>query len=251
MSTSAEGFLTAIATAFYAHMRLERTPLTERHLRPQPIATVTTERRVLFNPTLSGPIFMIPGLLGLIPMFVTVLATTLVVVRERDAGTLEQLLVTPVSATEVVLGKVLPFMVVGMLAVLLIMGVGWLFFGLTPAGNIALLLAVTPAFLLICLSIGLLVSSIAHSSADAVERSILIMVPQLFLSDAIFPLSLMTWPFRAIGELVPLTHFLRITRGVYLKGQGVADLWGETLILLGFLLFFLVRARQAIKQQMS
>jgi ABC-2 type transport system permease protein len=249
LSTSTEGFLTAIATAFYARARLERTPLTERNLRPRATAVVTTTRRVLFNPTLSGTAFMIPGLLGLIPMFLTVLNTTLAVVRERDSGTFEQLLVTPVTPTEVVLGKILPFGVVAMLAVLLIIVVGWLLFAVVPAGSLVLLLAVTPIFLLIGLSIGLLISSIAHSSADAVERSVLIMVPQLMLSDAIFPLSLMARPFQIIGEVVPLTHYLRITRGIYLKGQGIDELWPEIAFLVGFLLFFLVRASRAIKKQ--
>jgi ABC-2 type transport system permease protein len=249
LSTSTDSFLTAIAGNFYTHTRLERTPLTERNLRPQSLGVVTTTRRVLFNRTLSGTTFMIPGLLGLIPMFVTVLNTTLAVVRERDAGTFEQLLVTPVTTTEVVLGKILPFAVVAMMAVLLIITVGWLVFGVTPVGSLALLLAVTPVFLLIGLSIGLLISSIATSAADAVERAVLIMVPQLMLSDAIFPLSLMAWPFRVIGELVPLTHYLRIARGIYLKGQGLEELWLEIGLLVGFLLFFLVAASRAIKRQ--
>ena len=249
LSTSTESFLTAIAGNFYAHTRLERTPLTERNLRPQPLGVVTTTRRVLFNRTLSGTTFMIPGLLGLIPMFVTVLNTTLAVVRERDAGTFEQLLVTPVTTTEVVLGKILPFAAVAMMAVLLIIAVGWLVFGVAPVGSLALLLAVTPVFLLIGLSIGLLISSIATSAADAVERAVLIMVPQLMLSDAIFPLSLMAWPFRVVGELVPLTHYLRIARGIYLKGQGIEELWPEIGLLVGFLLFFLVAASRAIKRQ--
>lgn len=249
LSTSTEGFLTAIATTFYTHTRLERTPLTERNLRPVATGTVTTTRRVLFNPTLSGTAFMIPGLLGLIPMLVTVLNTTLAVVRERDAGTFEQLLITPVTPTEVVLGKILPFAAVAMLAVLLIITIGWLIFGVTPAGSLTLLLAITPVFLLIGLSLGLLISSIAHSSADAVQRAILIMAPQVLLSDVIFPLSLMAWPFRAIGEAVPLTHFLRITRGIYLKGQGIDELWPEIAFLVGFLLFFLVAASRAIKKQ--
>lgn len=249
LSTSTEGFLTAIAGTFYTRTRLERTPLTERNLRPQSVGVVTTTRRALFNRTLSGTTFMIPGLLGLIPMFVTVLNTTLAVVRERDAGTFEQLLVTPVTPTEVVLGKILPFAVVAMLAVLLIITIGWLAFGVIPVGSLPLLLAVTPIFLLIGLSIGLLISSIATSSADAVERAVLIMVPQLMLSDAIFPLSLMAWPFRVIGEIVPLTHYLRITRGIYLKGQGIEELWVEIGLLVGFLLFFLVAASRAIKRQ--
>lgn len=249
LSTSTEGFLTAIATTYYAQSRLERTPLTERHLRPRPVGQVTTTRRVLFNPTLSGTAFMIPGLLGLITLFVTVLNTTLAMVRERDAGTLEQLLVTPVTSTEVVFGKILPFGGVAMIAVILIIAVGWLFFEVIPKGSLLLLLAVTPIFLLIGLAIGLLISSVAKSSADAVERSVLIMVPQLMLSDAIFPLSLMAWPFQIIGEIIPMTHYIRFTRGIYLKGQGLDELWTEVVCLLVFLVLLLARAAKAIKKQ--
>ncbi len=247
LSTSTEGFLTAIATTYYTQSRLERTPLTERNLRP--VGQVTTTRRVLFNPSLSGTAYMIPGLLGLITLFVTVLNTTLAMVRERDAGTLEQLLVTPVTSTEMVFGKILPFGGVAMVAAMLIVAVGWLFFGVIPKGSLLLLLAVTPIFLLIGLSIGLLISNSATSSGEAVERSVLTMVPQLMLSDAIFPLSLMATPFQIIGELIPLTHYIRITRGIYLKGQGLDELWIEIAFLVGFLVLLLVRAAKGIQKQ--
>ena len=249
LSTSTEGFLTAIATTYYTQSRLERTPLTERNLRP--VGQVTTTRRVLFNPSLSGTAYMIPGLLGLITLFVTVLNTTLAMVRERDAGTLEQLLVTPVTSTEVVFGKILPFGGVALVAAILIVVVGWLFFGVIPKGSLLLLLAVTPIFLLIGLSIGLLISNSATSSGEAVERSVLTMVPQLMLSDAIFPLSLMATPFQIIGEIIPLTHYIRITRGIYLKDQGLDELWIEIAFLAGFLVLLLVRAAKGIQKQAS
>ena len=248
LATSAEGFLTAMARAFYVHARLERTPLTERNLRPEAIGVVTPQRRVLFNPTLSGTAYTIPGLLGMISLFVTVLLTALALVREREAGTLEQLLVTPVTPLEVVLGKILPFGVIAMCAVVGSMIFSWLVFGIAPNGSIALLLGVTPIFLLIGLSIGLLISSLAHTSVDALERSILMMVPQMMLSDFLFPLALMALPFRVIGELLPLTHYLRVTRGVYLKGQGLEELWSEVVILCVFLLLIVGRASRAIKK---
>jgi ABC-2 type transport system permease protein len=95
---------------------------------------------------------------------------------------------------------------------------------------------------------GLLISSLAKSSGDAVQRSVLVMVPQMMLSDFLFPLSLMALPFRVIGEIIPLTHYLRITRGVYMKGQGLAELWPEVLILCGFLLVITVRVSRTIKR---
>jgi ABC-2 type transport system permease protein len=248
MATSAEGFLTALAGAFYAHTRLERTPLTERNLRPEATGVVTTRTRMLFNPTLSGTVYTIPGLLGMICLFLTVLITALALVRERETGTLEQLLVTPVTPLEVVLGKILPFGVVAMGAVIGSIFFSWLIFAVFPNGSVLLLLAVTPIFLLIGLSTGLLISSLAHSSVDALERCILIMVPQLMLSDFLFPLSLMSLPFRVIGEALPITHYLRLTRGVYMKGEGLAELWPEVAILCGFLLLILTGVSRAIKK---
>ena len=248
LATSTEGFLTAIAKAFYSHTRLERSPLTERNLRTEEQGTIVSRTRVLFNPTLSSTAYTIPGLLGMICMFLTILITALSLVRERDTGTLEQLLVTPVSPLEVVLGKILPFGIVAMGAIVGSILFSWLIFDVYPVGNVWLLLAVTPIFLLIGLAMGLLISSLAKSSVDALERSILIMVPQMMLSDFLFPLALMALPFRIIGEIIPLTHYLRITRGVYMKGQGLQELWPEIGILCAFLLFVVLRASRTIKR---
>jgi ABC-2 type transport system permease protein len=249
LATSTEGFLSAIARTFYMHTRLERTPLTERNLRPEAIGQVVTKSRVLFNPTLSSTAYTLPGLLGMICLFLTVLITALALVKERETGTLEQLLVTPVTPLEVVLGKVLPFGVVALGAVACSIAAGWLVFGVIPAGNIILLLGITPIFLLIGLSQGLLISSLANSSMDALQRSILTMVPQLMLSDFLFPLSLMLLPFRVIGEFLPITHYIRITRGIYMKGQGLEELWPEVAILCGFLVLIIFAATRAIKKQ--
>jgi len=204
---------------------------------------------VLFNPTLSGTAYTLPGLLGMICLFLTVFITAIALVRERETGTLEQLLVTPVTSTEVVLGKILPFGIVAMGAVIFCIGAGWLLFDLVPVGSTLLLLAVTPIFLLIGLAQGLLISSLARSSVDAVERSVLTMVPQMMLSDFLFPLALMSQPFRTIGEIFPLTHYLRVTRGIYLKGQGFVELWPEIAILFFFLALFVTIASRTIKKQ--
>ena len=248
LATSAEGFLTAIVSTFYSHTHLERTPLTDRNLRSVSVGVIAPQMRVLFNPTLSSTAYTIPGLLGMICMFLTILITAISLVRERETGTLEQLLVTPVTALEVILGKILPFGVVAMGAITASVFFGWLVFGVYPTGNVWLLLAVTPIFLLIGLSMGLLISSLAKSSGDAVERSVLIMVPQMMLSDFLFPLALMALPFRVIGEVIPLTHYLRITRGVYMKGQGLGELWPEVLILCVFLFLILLSVSRAIRR---
>lgn len=248
LATSTEGFLSSIVRSFYSHARLERSPLTERNLRQENTGVIAPRTRVLFNPTLSSTAYTIPGLLGMICMFLTILITAIALVRERETGTLEQLLVTPVTPLEVVLGKILPFGVVAMGAVTASIFFSRFIFDVYPSGNVWLLLAVTPIFLLIGLSMGLLISSLAHSSTDAVERSILIMVPQMMLSDFLFPLSLMALPFRVVGELIPLTHYLRITRGIYMKGQGLNELWPEVVILCLFLLLIIIRVSRTIKR---
>jgi ABC-2 type transport system permease protein len=248
LAANTEGFLTAIARTYYTHTRLERSPPTERDLRPEAVGVVTPRTRVLFNPTLSSTAYTIPGLLGMIGMFLTVLITAISLVREREAGTLEQLLVTPVTSFEIVLGKILPFGVVAMGAIIASIFFSWVIFDVSPVGNVALLLTVTPVFLLIGLSMGLLISSLARSSVDALERTILIMVPQLMLSDFLFSLSLMRMPFRAIGELFPVTHYLRISRGVYMKGQGFQELWPEVLILCAFLVLLVARVSRTIRR---
>lgn len=249
LATSTEGFLSSIVRSFYTHTRLERSPLTERNLRPEAIGIIAPRTRVLFNPTLSSTAYTIPGLLGMICMFLTILITAISLVRERETGTLEQLLVTPVTPLEVVLGKILPFGVVAMGAVTASIFFSRFIFDVYPSGNVWLLLAVTPIFLLIGLSMGLLISSLAHSSTDAVERSVLVMVPQMMLSDFLFPLSLMALPFRIIGEIIPLTHYLRITRGIYMKGQGLNELWSEVVLLCFFLLLIVVRVSRTIKRR--
>jgi ABC-2 type transport system permease protein len=148
-----------------------------------------------------------------------------------------------------VLGKILPFGIVAMGAVIFCIGAGWLLFDLVPVGSTLLLLAVTPIFLLIGLAQGLLISSLARSSVDAVERSVLTMVPQMMLSDFLFPLALMSQPFRTLGEIFPLTHYLRVTRGIYLKGQGFVELWPEIAVLSFFLALFVTLASRTIEKQ--
>ena len=231
LATSTEGFLTAIVRTFYTHTRLERTPLTDRNLRPEAVGVVTPVRRVLFNPTLSGTAYTLPGLLGMICLFLTVFITAIALVRERETGTLEQLLVTPVTSTEVVLGKILPFGIVAMGAVIFCIGAGWLLFDLVPVGSTLLLLAVNSH---------LFVDRLGPRPRDFqpgplfCRRGRAQCVDDGPADDALrlsLSLAPASQPFRTIGEIFPLTHYLRVTRGIYLKGQGFAELWPEIAVL--------------------
>jgi len=189
---------------------------------------------VLYNPSMQSINFMIPGLLGLILQFQTLLLTAFAVVRERERGTLEQLVVTPVKSWELMLGKILPFVVVAFGNVLLASTIGRFWFGVEFAGNYFLLLALAGLFVLSSLGLGLLISTVSQTQAQAMQMALFVMLPSIILSGFVFPREGMPHPIRELGLLIPLTYFLQILRGIILKGVGVEVLWPEVLALAAF-----------------
>jgi ABC-2 type transport system permease protein len=189
---------------------------------------------VLYNPSMQSINFMIPGLLGLILQFQTLLLTAFAVVRERERGTLEQLVVTPVKSWELMLGKILPFVVVAFGNVLLASAIGRFWFGVEFAGNYFLLLALAGLFVLSSLGLGLLISTVSQTQAQAMQMALFVMLPSIILSGFVFPREGMPHPIRELGLLIPLTYFLQILRGIILKGVGVEVLWPEVLALAAF-----------------
>jgi ABC-2 type transport system permease protein len=189
---------------------------------------------VLYNPSLQSVNFMIPGLLGLITQFQTLLLTAFAVVRERERGTLEQLVVTPIKPWELMLGKILPFVIIAFanLCVASALGVYW--FNVEFAGSFLLLLGLSTLFLLSSLGLGLLVSTISRTQTQAMQVALFIMLPSIILSGFVFPRENMPHPIQDLGLLIPLTYFLRILRGIILKGVGVEVLWPEVLALAVF-----------------
>ncbi len=205
-------------------------------------------QRNLFNPGMDPTNFTIPGLVGFITTFLCIVTTALSIVRERQAGTFEQLRVTPVTSLEIIIGKIVPLGLVYLLDTLLLMGIGFLVFDIWPRGSVLLLLAITALFLLLNLSWGLLISAAAPSPDHALQTSVLIVIPQLALSGLIFPIHSMDRWARWLVELIPLAHYLRIIRGIYLQGAGLTDIWFELLILIGFLTLFLVLVARSIER---
>jgi ABC-2 type transport system permease protein len=189
---------------------------------------------VLYNPGMQSINFMIPGLLGLILQFQTLLLTAFAVVRERERGTLEQLVVTPVKPWELMLGKILPFVVVAFANVLLASAIGRFWFGVEFAGSFLLLLALAGLFVLSSLGLGLLISTVSQTQAQAMQLALFVMLPSIILSGFVFPREGMPHPIRELGLLIPLTYFLQILRGIILKGVGVEVLWPEVLALTAF-----------------
>lgn len=190
--------------------------------------------RVLFNPDLLSANFYIPGLVGIILQVVTVFLTAFAIVRERERGTLEQLVVTPVSKEALVLGKLIPYAIIGIIQTLFVLCMMRYVFRVPIAGDVALLLALSVLFLLPALAMGILISTIAVNQAQAMQMGMLIMLPSVLLSGFAFPRETMPMPIYALSHLIPVTYYVQILRGIILRGAGLSALWPQTLVLAGF-----------------
>lgn len=187
---------------------------------------VDARLRYLYNPDMKRMNFMIPGLVAIILQIQTLLLTAFAIVREREQGTLEQLIVTPVRSWELMMGKILPFVVVAFVNVIMTVAVGAIWFGVKVAGSIALLAVLSLIFLLGSLGLGVFISNISKTQMQAMYMASFIMIPSFILAGLLFPRENMPWPAYYAGYLLPVTYFLEIVRGIILKGAEFATLWG-------------------------
>ncbi|MGH7512844.1 MAG: ABC transporter permease [Gemmatimonadales bacterium] len=190
--------------------------------------------RPWYNPGLRSPVYIVPGIIGVLLSLTLVLITSMAIVRERERGTLEQLIVTPIDKTSLVLGKILPFLLIGYGQITVILLLGRLLFRVPMLGSLPLLYALSLAFIVASLALGLLMSTLVRSQVQAMQLSFLFLLPNILLSGFMFPRQAMPEVARWIGAALPLTYFLTILRGVLLKGTGWAELWPEALALVGF-----------------
>lgn len=189
---------------------------------------------ILYNPSMRSLNFMIPGLIGLIIQMQAVILTAFAIVRERENGTLEQLIVTPIKPWELMVGKIAPYVVVAFLQVAIALAVGTLWFQVEIAGSLALLLALSVVFLVGSLGIGLLISTLSKTQSQALQLSVVTILPAVLLSGFMFPREAMPPLLYYLGYLVPITYFLKIVRGIFLKGIGMEYLWFEVALLAVF-----------------
>ncbi|MGQ0848375.1 MAG: ABC transporter permease, partial [Actinomycetota bacterium] len=203
------------------------------------------EVEVLFNPELDTSAVLVPGLGGLILLFIGTVITSLGVVRERQAGTLEQLAVMPLRPTDVFVGKVAPYFLVASLDLILVLGVGTALFGVPFNGNPLILALGSVLFLFVTLGLGVLISGVSQNQGQAIQLALMALLPQVLLSGIIFPLESMAPGVRWIGYLLPLTYFNRIARGVMVRGAPIESLLGSLalLALLGSVVFGLAVVR--------
>jgi ABC-2 type transport system permease protein len=190
--------------------------------------------RILYDPMLTTSWVLVPGLAGLILVFIGTLITSLGVVRERQSGTLEQLAVMPLRAWDVIVGKIAPYLMVAVVDLVLIIVIGMSVFHVPFAGNVAVFALGAGLFLLVTLGMGVLVSTVSQNQGQAIQLAFMIVLPQVLLSGLIFPVSSMAAGVRWISYVLPLTYFIDISRGVMLKAEPISALW-EPLGLLALL----------------
>jgi len=209
------------------------------------VATQPPQVTVLYNPELTTKDIMIPGLCGVVLVFIGTIITALGVVRERQSGTLEQLAVMPLHPRDVFLGKIVPYFGVAALDLAIVVGVGVGVFGVPFNGSYAVFGLGSILFLFVTLGLGVLISSVSENQGQAIQLSMMVMLPQVLLSGLIFPLSSIAIGVRWISYLLPLTYFNEISRGVMLRAEPLASLWQPFLFLalLGLIVFTLATLR--------
>ena len=194
-----------------------------------PALAVRTQ--VLFNPELRTAVIMIPGLCGIILVFVGTVATALGVVRERQAGTMEQLAVMPFRPRDVFIGKIAPYFVIAAIDMVIVVGAGMLLFHVPFRGSPAVFALGAALFLFTTLGIGVLISTVSQTQGQAIQLAMMTLLPQFLLSGLFFPLYSMPWGVRWIGYLLPLTYFIKVARGVMVRGAPLDALWLSLVVL--------------------
>ena len=189
--------------------------------------TVPIEVRpqILYNPTMRSPNFFVPGVIGVVLQIGTTFATAMAVVRERERGTLEQLLVSPLSRWGLMLGKLVPYLCIGMLMAILLFAIMRFVFAVPIAGSVIAMMLSTLVYVFALLSLGLLVATKAENQMQALQMSMTFIMPSVFFSGFIFPRETMPWIFYAIGALLPTTYFIDLMRAIILRGASFLEYW--------------------------
>lgn len=220
-----------------------------QHMGVLPSGGVDLRTRAWYNPELASRVYNVPGVVGVLVMLMGLLLTSLAVVRERELGTLDQLLVSPLSATELILGKTIPVLLVGLVQITLISCVAILWFKIPMRGSVLVLLPAALLYILAGISLGLIISTISKTQQEAFMAMFLVLFPIIILSGFMFPVESMAPFFRGLSLLDPIRHFVEIVRSLFLKGEGFGGLWRQyialAIIAASALAFAVLRLRKA------
>jgi ABC-2 type transport system permease protein len=202
---------------------------------------IEAQPRMRYNPTLESAYLFVPGLVAYVLTIISALMTAISITREKETGTMEMLLVSPIRPRAIVAGKVVPYIVLGFISVLLVLAAARAVFGVPLRGSVTLLLAESGLYIITALALGVVISTKTPNQRTAMIAALAgLIMPTLLLSGFIFPLDSLPWPLQWLSHLVPARWFLTIVRGIMLKGAGLATLWQETLVLCGMTLILLV-----------
>lgn len=214
--------------------------------------TITGEVQMVYNPSLKGVFLFVPGVMTLILMLVSAMMTSITITREKELGTMEILLVSPLKPVMIIAGKVVPYIVLSFLIALIILVMGAWVFAMPVKGSLLLLLLECILFGLTALSLGILISSITNSQQTAMMISLMgLMLPTILLSGFVFPLESMPKPLQLLANIIPAKWFNIILKDVMLKGAGLRQVWLPTLILCGMTVFFLAVSIRKFKIRLS
>lgn len=214
-----------------------------------PVEGLNTQ--VWYNPNVESRRFTIPGLIGLIMQNITVMLTAFSLVREKERGTIELLSIAPLKSSELIFGKMVPYIIIGFIDFIAALGIGVLWFDVAVEGNLLLMVVTGLGFVVCSLSIGMLISTVAQSQLEAMQMTLLIILPSVLLSGFVFPLEAMPALIRGASRIIPLTYFLEILRSIMLKGAGIESLYQEILSMAGLTAILLAVAISRFKQIMQ
>ncbi len=200
----------------------------------EPALAITLEPRIWYNPAMQSSIFYLPGIVGVILQVLTMMLTAFAIVREREMGTIEQLNITPLRRGELIVGKFIPYTIVAYIQISVVLLTAVLVFDMPIRGSLLLLVALSFLFLSFSLGLGLFISTISRTQFQAMQASIFVFLPSILLSGFIFPVESMPRLAQWISAVLPLTYYLRIVRGIIVKGVGIEYLWQDAAVLAVF-----------------
>ncbi len=248
---SAYNAANVIAQQYSANLVLDKLAQSGQAVSSQQLSSMTAHLRILYNPDVRDLWFLVPGLIAMLLQTQTIMLTALAVVREREVGTIEQILVTPIRPLELMLGKTIPNLGIAVFNMLSVVVVGVFGFGVPFQGDFPLFFALSMLYAASGLGLGLLISSVSRNQRQATQLLLLIMFLSQFLSGFIFPRYAMPQVLSAIGLIFPLTFFIPIARGFFTKGIGIEFLWGPVLAIAVFVIVIIYFAVRLFRQRMD
>ena len=247
-----DGSDTMVGSALLALKNMPMTTLNSRHFAVNnAIIKPTFEMSLFYNPQRRSAINIVPGLVGIILTITMVMFTSAALVRERERGNLELLITTPVKPMELMIGKIVPYVFVGLIQLVIILGLGHVIFDVPINGHLDQLFVAVLLFISASLTLGMLISTVAQTQLQAMQLTVFILIPSILLSGFMFPYEGMPAAAQWIAEILPATHFIRLIRGIVLRGATLVDLWPDLIWLTGFTIIGLIVAAKRFKKRLD